>query len=310
MGKLVIYGAGTFGKGVGGFINSLGKGDDIAAYCDKRAKEIGMLHDKAVLSYEEASRLGLPFIIAVSRRYKRFNEIKEVLENDQQVVIDLNDWARENGMDMVEFNRQYCAYFHVTEMDDYFQEAESVDSVQKFWGGGTLFYQRFHQLDLTNVVELACGRGRHVPMYVDKAGEITLVDILQKNIDICQERFKEYSQIKYYCNNGQDMKDLADNAYTALFTYDAMVHFELLDIFNYLKETHRILKKGGRALFHHSNTHDDYRRSFHNSPGGRSFMSSELFAYMAYRAGFKILSQDLIDWAMPEGDCLTLVEKL
>lgn len=39
-------------------------------------------------------------------------------------------------------------------------------------------------------------------------------------------------------------------------------------------------------------------------------MSSELFAYMAYRAGFKIVSQDLIDWAMPEGDCLTLVEKI
>lgn len=142
MGKLVIYGAGTFGKGVGGFINSLGKGDDIAAYCDKRAKEIGMLHDKDVLSYEEASRLGLPFIIAVSRRYKRFNEIKEVLENDQQVVIDLNDWARENGMDMVEFNRQYCAYFHVTEMDDYFQEAESADSIQKFWGGVERFFAK------------------------------------------------------------------------------------------------------------------------------------------------------------------------
>lgn len=51
----------------------------------------------------------------------------------------------------------------------------------------------FQQLDLTNVVELACGRGRHVPMYIDKAGGVTLVDILQKNIEICQERFKEYS---------------------------------------------------------------------------------------------------------------------
>lgn len=98
-----------------------------------------------------------------------------------------------------------------------------------------------------------------MPMYIDKAGGVTLVDILQKNIEICQERFKEYSQIKYYCNNGTDLKDLADNTYTALFTYDAMVHF---------------------------------------------------FAYMAYRAGFKIVSQDLIDWAMPEGDCLTLVEKI
>lgn len=202
-------------------------------YCDKRAKEIGVLNDKAVLSYEEASRLGLPFIIAVSRRYKRYAEIKELLEKDHQVIMDLNDWARETGLDMVEFNRQYCAYFHVTEIDDYFHEAESIESIQKFWRGGTIFCQMFQQLDLTNVVELACGRGRHVPMYIDKAGGVTLVDILQKNIEICQERFNEYSQIKYYCNNGTDLKDLADNTYTALFTYDAMVHFELFDIFNY-----------------------------------------------------------------------------
>ena len=112
-------------------------------YCDKRAKEIGVLNDKAVLSYEGASRLGLPFIIAVSRRYKRYAEIKELLEKDHQVIMDLNDWARETGLDMVEFNRQYCAYFHVTEMDDYFHEAESTESIQEFWGVERFFFRGF-----------------------------------------------------------------------------------------------------------------------------------------------------------------------
>lgn len=38
-------------------------------------------------------------------------------------------------------------------------------------------------------------------------------------------------------------------------------------------------------------------------------MSSECFAYLAYRAGFIILEQNVIDWGVPELDCISLVEK-
>ena len=38
-------------------------------------------------------------------------------------------------------------------------------------------------------------------------------------------------------------------------------------------------------------------------------MSQELFAYLAYRAGLQIIDQQLIDWAKPNEDCITLVEK-
>ena len=88
-----------------------------------------------------------------------------------------------------------------------------------------------------------------------------------------------------------------------------MVHFEMMDIYMYLKETKRVLKKGGRALFHHSNTHDDYRGNFTNATGGRNYMSQELFAYLAYRAGLQVVDQQLIDWTKANEDCITLVEK-
>ena len=51
-----------------------------------------------------------------------------------------------------------------------------------FGGGNTIFYQYFRELDLRNVIELACGRGRHVPHYMKQAKAITLVDILEENI--------------------------------------------------------------------------------------------------------------------------------
>lgn len=57
-------------------------------------------------------------------------------------------------------------------------------------GEGTPFRSKFNKLDLKNVIELACGRGRHVHRYLQNAGKITLVDILEKNMDICRSRFR------------------------------------------------------------------------------------------------------------------------
>ena len=89
-----------------------------------------------------------------------------------------------------------------------------------------------------------------------------------------------------------------------------MVHFELLVIYQYLKETYRILMDGGRALFHHSNNTEDYKTTFFTGKNGRNYMSKEIFAYLAWRAGFTVLEQHEIDWGgVDKLDCLTLVEK-
>ena len=216
------------------------------------------------------------------------------------------------SVDMVELGRLACSNHHITGMDEYFDAAEEESKLNTFWDSNSLFFHMFKKLDLTNVVELACGRGRHVPKYINQAKQITLVDILEKNIDIVKNRFKDSNNIHYYKNNGYDLSELPDEQYTSLFTYDAMVHFELLDIYNYLKETHRILTHGGYALFHHSNDTSDYTSSFTHcsNNSGRNFMDKKLFAYLAYRAGFEIIEQHVIDWNNQEAlDCITLVKK-
>lgn len=194
-------------------------------------------------------------------------------------------------------------------MDSYFESAESENAINRFWQEDSAFYQMFRRLNLDNVIELACGRGRHVPMYEKYANAITLVDILEENIEMCRERFKDRNNIFYYCNNGVDLSGLPDNTYTSLFTYDAMVHFEMLDIASYLKEFYRVLKPGSYVLAHHSNNTSDYRASFENAVGGRSFMSTDVFAYLAYRSGFEIVEQKIIDWGVKDLDCISLLKK-
>lgn len=89
-----------------------------------------------------------------------------------------------------------------------------------------------------------------------------------------------------------------------------MVHFELLDISCYLKETYRVLKHGGKALFHHSNNYSDYKASYDDAVHARSFMSDRIFAYLSYRAGFTVVEQNLVDWGgVSKLDCLTLLKK-
>lgn len=88
-----------------------------------------------------------------------------------------------------------------------------------------------------------------------------------------------------------------------------MVHFELIDIYRYLKDIFRVLKPGGMALIHHSNNSCDYKASFTNSIYGRSFMSDTIFAYLAYRCGFEIYDQKIIDWEVENLDCISLIMK-
>ncbi len=214
------------------------------------------------------------------------------------------------GVSTEDYERCWTAFFHEGSMDSYYCIAETDEFMDRFWGDKSPFVKMFSKLDQTSIIELACGRGRHVQKYIDSAQSITLVDVLEKNIEICKERFKGNTKIHFYKNNGRDLAQLPDCSFTSLFTYDAMVHFHYLDVNNYLKETYRVLKPGSYALFHHSNNDKDYKAGFMTGSIGRAFMSKNLFAHMAYEAGFEIVEQHVLDWEKYKKiDCATLLRK-
>lgn len=308
MEKIILFGAGKDGKSVYEFLQQRGEGNSVTCFCDNNEDLCGTkIGDVEVWGYEACKEKQKKFVIA-SNRYAE--EIKNLLQKDGMAYyMDISEWALAQEIDMVKWNRDYCAWFHIHSMDNYFEQAEQDCGMNVFWRESSVFYQMFSRLDLDNVIELAVGRGRHVPMYEAKANHIVLVDILQKNIDFCRERFKDNNKIEYYCNNGYNLSELQDNQYSALFTYDAMVHFEMMDIFEYLKDIHRVLRKGGMALFHHSNNTSNYENAFSTAVGGRNYMSKDLFAYLSYRAGFEVIEQQVFDWGVKDLDCVSLVRK-
>lgn len=308
--NIILYGAGQFGQCVYEFFKYMNLSNDILGFCDKDSKRLRKVKDKKVYAFGELKEKNAQFIITVYNQDDQA-EIRELLERSQVCYYqNINDWAAANGFDLTEWNREFCKFYHIKEMDQYFENAESKEELSRFCGKETSFYRLFQKLDLENVIELACGRGRHLQNYIERAQTVTLVDILDKNIEFCKNRFSDKTNIEYYCNDGYSLKALESNAYTSLFTYDSMVHFELFDIAAYLEETYRVLKPGSYALIHHSNNAQDYTASFSESHHGRNFMSKQLFAYLAHHAGFDITEQEVLDWGLDKDlDCLSLIQK-
>lgn len=306
--KIIIYGAGARGQGIYHFFCERGMGQHIAGFCDKNYMELRNHTEIQMYGFDEIKEKNYCFLISMTDK-KVAAEVKKMFDANKCAYCTLDELAEMFGEDRVAFNREFCAFFHIRGMDKYFESAEGKAGMDIFWKEDSAFYKYFRKLNIDRVVELACGKGRHVPKYIDGAQEVVLVDILPENISFCRERFKDYQNITYYCNDGKDLQELKTESYTAVFSYDAMVHFELMDIYEYLKDFYRILEHGGCALVHHSNNYKDYRASFANAPEGRSFMSKEVFAYLAYRVGFEIVEQQIIDWGVKDLDCITLLRK-
>ena len=196
------------------------------------------------------------------------------------------------------------------EQSPYYELAEDYMAV--FWDEGTIFRKCFEKLDLTATVELACGRGRHADFVRRRfePGRITLVDINATNIEHCRQRFAGDVRFDFVVNSGSDLGAVPSRSCTALYSYDAMVHFEYDDVISYVRDAFRAMAPGGRVLMHHSNNDRQPGNLYSQNLHWRNFMSAALFAHAAMRAGFEVLEQHKFDWAgASEIDCLTLLEK-
>jgi ubiquinone/menaquinone biosynthesis C-methylase UbiE len=208
------------------------------------------------------------------------------------------------------FKSEIIATWHNETSADwnYFDAVEG--ETDAFWREDSLFYNLFIGLDLTSVVEIACGKGRHAERIKHQCQRLILTDASPSAISFATNRFANDSNISCHVSlDGESLPFIEDASATAVFSYDAMVHFEPITIFSYLKEIQRILTTGGRALLHHSNYSEAPENEFHESPGWRNYMHKSLFRYLANRARLKVLSQVEFDWAVPKSDCLTLLEK-
>ena len=188
----------------------------------------------------------------------------------------------------------------------YYDDAEKWTFL--FWSEDHPFYPLFQRLDLTTVLELACGHGRHSEIVTERSGQLTLMDVHEENIAYCRTRLARFRNVLFFTNSGHDFRPISDDALTGIFCYDAMVHFNPDLVQAYLRDTARVLKQGGMALYHHSNYPglDHYGQN----PHARNHMTESLFRQFSDEAGLTLVESMPIAWGgMADLDRLTLVRK-
>jgi SAM-dependent methyltransferase len=196
--------------------------------------------------------------------------------------------------------------------DPYYDRAEQNDWLIGFWDPENVrfpFRRLFGSLNLRSTVELAVGHGRHASQIAAQVPALILMDVVPENIAFCRNRFAGMPNVVCVENNGYDFQPVPSESLTAIYCYDAMVHFECDVALSYVRDAARVLQSDGRALFHHSNLSAFPGMDHRKNPCGRNFMSQALFIHTAVRAGLEVVESIPMDWDAPFTDCLTLLRK-
>jgi SAM-dependent methyltransferase len=195
------------------------------------------------------------------------------------------------------------------------------DEWSEVWGGAayqwwaTLFPRIHSFLPTGTVLEIAPGYGRWTQFLAPLCRKLVIVDVTQKCIDACRERFASYRHIEYHVNDGKSLPAMANGSVDFAFSFDSLVHLEADVIRTYLEQLAPRLAPEGVAFFHHSNFGSFVdpatgTPSIENQHWRASSVSAAGFAELCREAGLVCCAQELVNWGgEPLTDCLSLVTR-
>jgi ubiquinone/menaquinone biosynthesis C-methylase UbiE len=190
----------------------------------------------------------------------------------------------------------------------YYDNAEK--QIELFWGEKTIFRKLFSRLELDTVIELACGHGRHSELIAASCSKLILMDVIKENVEFCRGRLGRFENVDYYLNNGYDFSPVQDASVSAIFCYDAMVHFSQDIVESYIADAARVLQSGGMALFHHSNYAGPAKKHYGLHPHARNCMTMAHFAEHSKAVGLEVVESTVIPWGgVADLDGITLLRK-
>lgn len=94
-----------------------------------------------------------------------------------------------------------------------------------------------------NLLELGCGAGRGMELVAAAVANYTGID---KNKELLASHRKDYPTFTFLEQNIPPFEGLADNTFDFVVTFQVIEHIE--DDHLFLKEIHRVLKPGGKAI--------------------------------------------------------------
>lgn len=185
------------------------------------------------------------------------------------------------------------------------------DEWSKVWGGVESHWYwailpRIHAfLPTATILEIAPGFGRWTQFLKDNCRRLVVVDLSQRCIDSCKNRFSSCSHIAYHTNDGTSLEMVQDNTVDFVFSFDSLVHAELDVLTAYLQQLAAKLTRNGAGFIHHSNLGAFVDRSTGElfsgvtNPHWRAkSVSAADIETICNRVGLQCVSQENVNWGV------------
>jgi ubiquinone/menaquinone biosynthesis C-methylase UbiE len=176
--------------------------------------------------------------------------------------------------------------------DTYFRQAEA--DIDRHWN--EIVHPMLREISYDVAVDIAAGRGRNSIKLAQRARRVICVDINQENLRYMESRFRGDKRFIVMPTDGISLNGIPTSSVDLVYSFDAMVHFDVRVVLAYLDECMRVLRPGGFAFIHYSNYTGNPGGDFRKNPHWRNYMGEGLFTHLAKNAGLSIASMQIIPW--------------
>ncbi len=155
------------------------------------------------------------------------------------------------------------------------------------------------------VLEIGPGGGRWSEALHPRADRLLLVDVTERALHLCRERFAGAPNVEYILTEGGTLPAVPNGSVDSIWSFDVLVHIAPLDVASYLDEIARVLRPGGVALVHHTGR-------FSRGSGWGSPMTARLFENLSCERGL-VVERQFDSWAdgrfgvRTNGDVITVL---
>lgn len=153
------------------------------------------------------------------------------------------------------------------------------------------------------LLEIAPGFGRWTEYLMSRGTRLIAVDVTERCVEMCRERFREKPHAEFHLNDGESLPMVETGAVDFAFSFDSFVHVDAPQVGAYLRELARVLKPGASGFIHHSNL-----AAYSHGPSGAfpewlterhwraASVSAAGFRAACRAAGLQCVSQEMINW--------------
>ena len=186
------------------------------------------------------------------------------------------------------------------------------------WGGadmqwyGTILPRIQQFVPCCTALEIAPGFGRWTRYLCHMAQNLIVIDLAEKCINHCKQKFSSATNIEYHVNDGMSLSMVPDRSVDFVFSYDSLVHAEFDVMQSYIGQLSAKLTQNGIAFLHHSNigVYQNRRSDLieRNQDHGRAFsVTAEKVRTHIEKSGMTCISQEKINWGGELiSDCITV----